>query len=624
MIKTIGKVLYIVYKDTLKGDPFCIYKKAYIKYKKDGLKPMMSRLNVEYKKSSNTIVANPTKERNTYDNWIETNEIDILETSKLEYTPLISIITPTYNTEKKYLVEMIESVLAQTYTNWELCIADDASQNKNTIKTLKEYEVKYPNIKVTYRKENGHISEASNSALALAWGEYIVLLDHDDLLSPNALYEMAKKLNENNDLKLIYSDEDKIDEKNNRFSPHFKSGWNPDLFFSQNYLCHLVLLKKSIVDKIGGFRKGYEGSQDYDLFLRYINQINYNQIDRIEKVLYHWRAIQGSTALNANEKDYSHEAGRKALEDYFHKKDKDILVKDGLLVNTYKVAYPIAENQPKVSIIIPTKNKYTLLSKCISSIFEKTTYKNYEIIIVDNGSDGKKILKYLKDISNIENVQVIKYDKPFNYSAINNYAVNYSSGEIVALVNNDVEVISENWLTQMVSHATREEIGAVGAMLYYDNNTIQHAGVILGIGGVAGHSHKYFEKGENGYFSRLKIIQNLSAVTGACIVVEKKLYQEVNGLEEQNLRVAFNDVDFCLKLLECGYRNLWTPYVELYHHESLSRGAEDNPKKIKRFNKEVRYMKNKWENILLKDKYYNNNLTLKHENFTLKIGEKFV
>lgn len=603
-----------MYKDTLKGDPFSIHKKAYKRYKEHGFKGMIERLDAEFHKAKPI----ETNQNVLYKKWIEQNESDIYDIEDLEFNPLISIITPTYNTPKKYLEEMIESVLKQTYKNFELCIADDASTSKDTIETLKKYE-NHPNIKITYRNENGHISEASNSALGLATGEYIVFLDHDDMLSPNALYEMVKKLNENRELKLIYSDEDKIDESNNRFTPHFKSGWNPDLFYSQNYICHLTLLKTNIVKDIGGFRKGYEGSQDYDLLIRYIDIINEKEIDRIEKILYHWRAIKGSTALNSDEKTYSHINGLKALQDYFYNKDKKIVVEDGLLPNTYKVNYPIPENQPKVSIIIPTKNKYTLLSKCISSILEKTTYKNYEIIIINNGSNGPKILKYFEKIKNHNKIKILDYDKPFNYSAINNYAVEHSDGEIIALLNNDVEIISNNWLTEMVLHVIRPEIGAVGAKLYYDNDTIQHAGVILGIGGVAGHSHKYFDKKAHGYHSRLKLTQNLSAVTAACLIVRKKLYEEVNGLDVSNLKVAFNDVDFCLKVLEKGYKNIWTPYVEMYHHESISRGKEDCPEKIERFNKEIEYMKISWGKFLEKDNYYNSNLTLEHENFRISI-----
>lgn len=597
--------------------PLRILQKSYARYKKHGYKGMFERLNREYYKLY-PFDGSKVDQYKLYEEWITKNEHDICDTRPLAYNPLISIITPTYNTEKKYLVKMLESVLAQTYTNWELCIADDASKNPETIQTLQEYEKNYKNVKVTFRKENGHISVASNSALELASGDYVVFLDHDDMLAPNALYEMVKKLNEKRNLQLIYSDEDKIDGNDKRHNPHFKSGWNPDMLFSQNYICHLVCIKKELVDEVGGFRKGYEGSQDYDLLLRVIEQLQSSEIDRVQKVLYHWRAIKGSTAYGSGEKEYAHKAGLKALEDFFAKKDKNIRVEDGLLLNTYKVNYPLpASNIPLVSILIPTRDGYDLLKKCVESIFENTSYPNYEIIILDNETSCKKTLAYFEVLKCYENVTILEYHKPFNFSAINNFGVKYAKGEIITLLNNDVEVISKGWLSEMVQHALRPEMGAVGAKLYYDDGTIQHAGVVLGIGGVAGHSHKYFQKNEHGYFSRLKIVQNYSAVTGACLVVRKKLFEEVNGLDEGNLKVAFNDVDFCLKLQKLGYRNLWTPYAELYHHESKSRGAEDTPQKVARFNKEVEYMKEAWQDSLRNDRYYNKNLTLKHEDFSL-------
>ena len=599
-------------------NPFRIIAKSYARYKKHGWKGMVQRLDKECKKL-NLYETNHLNKKSDYAQWIELNEIDTLQVESLAYAPLVSIITPTYNTDKKYLLEMLESVLAQTYVNWELCIADDASTNRDTQDILKKYANNYENIKVIFREENGHISEASNSALSLANGEYVAFLDHDDTLSPNALYEMVKKLNENRELKLIYSDEDKIDEKSSRFNPHFKSGWNPDMFFSQNYICHFVMIEKSVVDKIGGLRKGYEGSQDYDLLLRCLEYVRDEEIDRVQKILYHWRAIEGSTAYGSGEKSYAHSAGLRALQDYFKKKNSEILVEDGLLPNTYKVNYPLLKNPPLVSLLIPTRDGYEILYKCIESILEKTTYPNYEIIVLDNETTCVKTLEYFEEIKQHKNISILEYHKPFNYSAINNFGVKYAKGEIVGLINNDVEVITEHWLTEMVSHAIRPDTGAVGAMLYYDNETIQHAGVVLGIGGVAGHSHKYFEKGSYGYFSRLKIVQNYSAVTGACLVVKKELYEKVGGLDEKNLKVAFNDVDFCLKLLEHGYRNVWTPYVELYHHESVSRGAEDNPQKVKRFNMEVEYMKKRWINYITADKCYNHNLTNKHENFGLNL-----
>ena len=597
--------------------PLRIVQKSYARYKKHGFDGMMSRLNKEYYRlySDNGKKINPNE---VYKKWIEKNEQDVFKTEKLEYYPLISIITPTYNTSDNYLVEMLESVLVQTYPHWELCIADDASTNTKTLHTLNVYKQRYKNIKMIFRKENGHISEASNSALALATGEYVAFLDHDDTLAPNALYEMVKKLNENRALKFIYSDEDKIDEKGNRYNPHFKSGWNREMFFSQNYICHFTMIKRELVTRVGGFRKGYEGSQDYDLFLRVLKLIDENEIERIEKILYHWRAVKGSTAYGSGEKEYAHAAGQRALQEYFDSLNVGAKVRDGMLPNTYKVDYALLE-KPLVSLLVPTRDGHEVLHKCIESILTKTTYSNYEIIVLDNETKCEKTLQYFEEIKKHKQIKIVEYNYPFNYSAINNFGVKHAKGDIIGLINNDVELISKGWLSEMVSYAVQDGVGAVGAKLYYDNETIQHAGVVLGIGGVAGHSHKYFKKEAYGYFSRLQIVQNYSAVTGACLLVRKKLYEEVGGLDEENLKVAFNDVDFCLKLKESGYRNVWTPYAEAYHHESASRGAEDNPEKVKRFNAEVEYMKKRWKSKLKADKMYNCNLTNKHENFNLKL-----
>ncbi|QOP42675.1 glycosyltransferase [Sulfurimonas sediminis] len=612
----IKKIALIMWNE--RGEnPFRIVVKSYARYRKHGWSGMLLRLEKELQRV-NLSAVNHSNQTSDYAKWIARNENDILQTSPLQKRPLVSIVTPTYNTPKRYLQEMLESVLAQTYTNWELCIADDASTKSETLEVLQEYENKYANIQVVYRKTNGHISEASNSALSLASGEYVAFLDHDDTLAPNALYEMVKKLNENPKLKLIYSDEDKIDEKSNRFNPHFKSGWNPDMFFSQNYICHLVFLQKEVVDTIGGFRKGYEGSQDYDLLLRSLHVIKYDEIDRVEKILYHWRAIEGSTAYGSGEKAYAHQAGLKALQDYFHTKDKEITVEDGKLPNTYKVNYPV-KNRPLVSILIPTRDGYDILRKCVESIIDKTTYPNYEIIILNNETTCKQTLSYLKKIQMYQNVTVLAYHKAFNYSEINNYGVFKSRGDIIAFVNNDIEVVTEHWLDEMVSHACRKEIGAVGAKLYYDEGTVQHGGVVLGIGGVAGHAHKHFEHNAYGYFSRLQIVQNYSAATAACLVVRKELFVEVGGLNAEKLTVAFNDVDFCLKLQKKGYRNLWTPYAQLNHYESKSRGSEDTDEKKRRFEQEVLYMKKKWNKTLMNDRYYNKNLTKKHENFGINI-----
>ncbi len=615
----VKKILHIMWNER-SHTPTRVIRKSHARYKRHGWKGMISRLNKEHV-MLNLYETNHSGKVTDYKKWIEKNEKNISKVEILNFNPLISIITPTYNTPKKYLLEMLESVLAQTYTNWELCIADDASTNQDLIKILKEYEQNHENIKIVYRKKNGHISEASNSALSLTSGEFIAFLDHDDKLAPNALYEMVKKINTNKKLKLIYSDEDKINDKSIRFAPHFKSGWNRDMFYSHNYICHLVLLKKSVIDKVKGLRIGYEGSQDYDLLLRSLEYIKDQEIARVEKILYHWRAIKGSTAYGSSEKDYAHEAGLNALKNYFEKKDKDIKVQTGLLTNTYKIDYPLPQDLPLVSLIVPTRDNYDILHKCINSIVEKTLYSNYEIIIVDNETTCAQTLRYFDEIKQNPKIRILEYHHPFNYSSINNFAVEHTKGEFIGLINNDVELISEGWLSEMVSHALRETIGAVGAMLYYDNDTIQHAGVVLGIGGVAGHSHKNFKRGSDGYFSRLKIIQNFSAVTAACLVVKKSIYEEVGGLDEANLSVAFNDVDFCLKLIEKGYSNVWTPYVELYHHESVSRGADDNLEKVQRMNKEINYMKEKWSGLIDNDPKYNTNLTRTYSNFGLNLEE---
>ena len=555
-----------------------------------------------------------------YHDWIKRNEhqstYDQFHDNDFTIKPLFSIIIPTYNTEPKLLQACIESALNQSYPYFEICIADDASTEKNTLDCLQTIEKSNNKIKISFRKKNGHISIASNSALAIANGDYIVLLDHDDLLAKNALLEVAKVINDHPDANIIYSDEDKIDVNGNRSEPHFKSSWNPDLLYSQNYISHLGVYRKSIIDTIGGFRVGFEGSQDYDLLLRAIDQCDRQGIYHIPKVLYHWRAIEGSTALDEGEKSYTLSAGEKALQEHFASRKEKVTVSLGCKANTYKVFWHY-KTEPLVSLIIPTYNAHQITKQAIDSIINKTTYQNYEILLVDNNSDDPTSLAYFDEIAKHSKVTLLKYPHPFNYSAINNFAAKQAKGEILGLINNDIEVINPEWLTEMVSHALRPDIGCVGAKLFYANDTIQHAGVILGLGGVAGHSHKHFPKDDFGYFCRLVITQNLSAVTAACLLVRKSIFKEVHGLNESDLTVAFNDVDFCLKVQQAGYRNLWTPYAELYHHESISRGAEDNPEKVARFNKEADYMKTVWHTHKKPDPYYSTNLTLIKEDFSL-------
>lgn len=562
-----------------------------------------------------------------YKEWIDTVERSSIPTfhemkkyiAEMDDIPLISIVMPVYNTDESYLRKCIESVLNQSYQNWELCIADDYSSDPIIKKVLQEYQNKDDRIRVIYRRENGHISVASNSALALSSGEWVALLDHDDLLPHYALYFIVVQINKTPLAQIIYSDEDKINWSNNRFEPNFKSDWNPDLFYSQNYVSHLGVYRKGLLVRIGGFRQGVEGSQDQDLLLRCLPYVQPFEIIHIPRILYHWRSIEGSTAMDSGEKSYTTEAGVRALRDYFDACGlEQVGVEASVVPNTYRLRWPIPKPGPLVSLLIPTRDKKTITEIAVQSILKKTTYQNYEIIILDNCSKEQETIEWFSSIQECDSrVRVIGYDHPFNYSAINNFGVKQSKGEIVGLINNDVEVISPGWLDEMVSHALRPDIGCVGAKLYYGNGTLQHGGVIVGLCGLAGHSHRRFPGNHPGYFARLVTVQNLSAVTAACLLVRRSIYEEVHGLDEVNLKVAFNDVDFCLKVREAGYRNLWTPYAELYHHESLSRGKEDTPEKQARFQREIDFMRQKWGNILKSDPFYNQNLTADREDFSL-------
>ena len=533
-----------------------------------------------------------------------------------DYQPFISIVMPTYNSDERWLRAAIESVQQQIYPNWELCIADDASTQTKACRILEEYAQGDERIQVQFRTENGHISAASNTAFEKVKGEFVAFLDHDDQLALSALFWVAKDIIENPDAMLWYTDEDKINEQGKRYEPHFKPDWNPDLFLSYNLITHLAVYRTTLIRKIAGFRKSYEGAQDYDLALRAIEQISVSQIRHIPRVLYHWRAVTGSTALRLDEKPYAIGVAQTAVSEYLERQNIEARVTESsLLPGTLRVQYSLPVHPPLISVIIPTYNAVNLLRRCVDSILNKTSYQNFEILIVDNASDDSETLNYLQHLEDQEQARIIDYPYPFNYPAINNMAVEHAQGELICLLNNDIEVINDNWLAEMVSHALRPEIGAVGARLWYPDETLQHGGVIVGIGGVAGHSHKYLPRTESGYFGRVAVIQNLSAVTAACMVMRKENFLTVNGLDAEYLSIAFNDVDLCLKISELGLRILWTPFAELYHHESASRGHENTPEKVARFQKECAYMKNRWGSVLLNDFAYNPNLTLETEDF---------
>ncbi len=550
----------------------------------------------------------------TYNNPILTKEIEE-EIKDFNNSPLISVVMPVYNVDAKWLKLAIESLEQQWYSNWELCIADDASTNKETVDFLKSLDKE--NIKIIFLDKNVNISAASNSAISLSNGEYIALLDNDDELTPNALYEVVKAINKER-AEFIYSDEDFLTLHGQYINPHFKPDFSPDLLLSHNYMTHFVCFKKSLLKESGLFRSKYDGAQDFDLFLRLTEVAN--KVHHIPKVLYHWRMIETSTSSNSEAKPEALENGKKVVESALKRRGYSAKVSHGNQNHYFKVEYEIIDN-PLVSIIIPFKDKPELLDMSINSILNKSTYQNYEIIGISNNSEDSRIFTMMKMLENKDKrISFYEYNKPFNYSAINNCAVKkYAKGEHILLLNNDIEIITPEWIEAMLSYSQRDDVGAVGAKLYYPNDAIQHAGVIIGIAGVAGHSHKHFFKDHIGYFNRLKTVQNISAVTAACLMVKKKIYEEVNGLNEKDLKIAFNDVDFCLRVQEKGYRNVFTPYAEAYHHESISRGYEDSSEKIERFKKEEAYMKKRHSKILKNgDPYYNVNLTLENEKFAIK------
>ncbi|MEL6787566.1 MAG: glycosyltransferase [Cyanobacteria bacterium J06607_15] len=560
-----------------------------------------------------------------YQRWLQQNypapkvfEQIKLEVSRLKYQPLISVIVPVYNPEKSLLRAAIESVTAQLYGNWELCLVDDRSTKSYVKAVLEEYAAKDRRIKTAYRQENGHISRASNTALEIATGEYVALLDHDDLLAPHALSEVVKLLNQHPEADFIYSDEDKVDCQNLHQSPFFKPDWCPDSFLARMYTCHLGVYRRSLVRSVGNFRVGFEGSQDYDLVLRVTEKTD--RIFHIPQVLYHWRMHEQSAAAVADAKPYAAIAAQKAIAEAIARRgEPGEVIGAAQAPGVYTVRYKIKEHK-LVSIIIPTKDLADTLNVCLESIFSKTTYPNYEVIVIDNGSTETKTADCLAawQQRQPERFRSYAYNIPFNYSQINNYAVEQAQGDYLLFLNNDTEVVSEGWLGAMVEQAQRQSIGAVGGLLLYPDNTVQHAGVVLGIGGVAGHSHRNFAASMTGYFSQLVSTNNYSAVTAACLMCRRQVFEEVGGFET-DLAIAFNDVDFCLKIASHGYRNIYLPHVVLYHYESKTRGYEDTVEKQARFAREIQYMRQKWSAICDRDPHYNPHLSLKHEDFSLHI-----
>jgi GT2 family glycosyltransferase len=534
----------------------------------------------------------------------------------LQYRPKISIIVPVYNTDERWLRLCIASVLNQVYDNWELCIVDGCSKKPHIKKMLQEYATRDNRIKIDFLSENKGIAKNSNEALASATGEFIGFLDHDDELAPDALYEVAKALNEKTDIDFVYTDEDKISRTGKRLDPHFKPDWSPDALYSSNYITHFSVIRKDVIDKVGGFREGYDGSQDYDLFLR-ATEITAN-IAHVPKVLYHWRMTPHSAASTSNAKPYAYVAAKKGIEDSLKRRKIEAEVDYAKMAGYYRVHYNLLNN-PAVSIIIASKNNVGALRRCVRAVLDKTQYDNFKIIIIDNQSTDPQISKFYEEEKANPKVEIAKLKGVFNHAQINNYAVSLVDSEYIIFLDDITEVISQKWITAMLELVQRKDIGIVGALLYYPNNTIYHAGIVLGVGGAIGYSHRSFPKGSYGYMNRARIVQNLSAVTGACLATKKRVFEEIGGFDE-NYRYAFGDIDFCLKTRERGYLIVYTPYAELYHHGPLSRHHEDEPARQVEVKKEMKYFRSKWRDVLAQgDPYYNPNLTLDREDFSIKI-----
>ena len=497
--------------------------------------------------------------------------------ARLALQPKLSIVMPVYNTDLRWLREAIESVRAQLYPHWELCISDDASTLPGVKELLREYADKDERIHVVFRDTNGHISANSNSALSVATGDFIALMDADDLIPEDALYWVAEEINAHPDVDLIFSDEDKIDIEGRRYDPYFKPDWNPALMLSQNMFSHLGVYRHSLVKKVGGFRLGFEGSQDHDLVLRCADATEASKIRHIPHILYHWRAIPESTASSPEVKPYVWNAGARAIEDHLARNGVKGQVTRALNI-FYQVSYDPPSEWPKVSVVMPSGCKLELLRPCLSELLARTTYPNFEVLLTVNEIrfQNEEQAACLKEFAKDPRVRVLVYkDRDFNYSWVNNWAAKQASGSILCLMNDDIKIITTDWLEKLVVRLQLNRVGAVGVMLYYPNETIQHAGVILGMGGVAGHAFRGMARGSAGYFGRARLEQDLSCVTAACVAVRREVFEELNGFDER-LAIAFNDVDFCIRLREKGWRIIWTPEVEHYHLESQTIGHHDS------------------------------------------------
>lgn len=572
-------------------------------YKKFGLKNFLKHC---YKKVTKY-------EYRRYKAYLKDNQLSAVEMAaqfnrNFSYEPKISIVVPLYKTPEKYLRDMIDSVRGQTYSKWELCLSDGSGTDSPIQPLLQEYQKLDKRIKVIYTGKQLQISDNTNKALELATGDFVGFADHDDILACNALYECVYALNQYPSISMIYTDEDKVSMDGRRhFQPHFKPDYNRDLLNSTNYFCHFLLVNRYILEKVGYLNSEFDGAQDYDFVLRCCEITE--EIYHIPKILYHWRAHMDSTAENPESKKYAYEAGKRAIEAHYNRIGiKNVKVISTECLGVYRTCYRIKQ-EPLVSIIIPNKDHVADLKKCLDSI-EKANYKNYEVIIIENNSVEDETFSYYKEVEKLEKVKIVYWKSSFNYSAINNYGVKCSKGQYLLFLNNDTAIINNDCIRELVGFCMREDVGVVGARLYYEDDTIQHAGVIVGLGGCAGHIFQNTPRNDVGYFARVITQQDYSAVTGACMLVKKKVFDEVNGFDPA-LEIAFNDIDLCLKIREKGYLVVYNPFAELYHYESKSRGSDQTLNNIDRFERETRLFRSRWSDILKNgDSYYNRNLSV--------------
>ena len=626
-----GKCLYVVFyageKKTVHVVPLRkadILAKKVDKYVEKGIRYWKSQGVTALAEKVVTKVKNVRQGPPSYQKWIrhhlpDRNELEKQKKTSFGYRPKISFVVPLYKTPEKYLRRLTESFQEQTYSNWELCFSDGSGAQSPLTELLKELTAKDNRIKYVSHEEPLQISENTNSAIEIATGDFIAFADHDDELTPNALFECVKAINEKPQTLVIYTDEDKMSMDGHKFfQPHFKPDYNPDLLCTVNYICHLFVVSQKVIEKVGGLRSEFDGAQDYDFVLRCVEAVKDEEICHIPKILYHWRCHEDSTAENPESKLYAFEAGRRAVQAHYERTGIHAEVFKGEYLGLYRTKF-IRDHDPLISIIIPNKDHIDDLKRCMESIEQKSTYKNYEYIIVENNSTDSATFEYYKKLE-AENpkVRMVYWDGVFNYSAINNYGASFAKGEYLLLLNNDTEIINSDCLEELLGYCMRKDVGAVGARLYYEDDTIQHAGVVIGFGGIAGHCFVQQKRGTTGYCHRIICAQDYSAVTAACMMVKKSAFDAVGGLSEE-LAVAFNDIDFCMKLRKAGYLIVYNPYAELYHYESKSRGLEDTPEKVARFNKEIATFEKKWPEILENgDPYYNPNLTLKSQDFSLK------